>query len=455
MRATARLFAAALTGGLLLVLALSTWASPSEASPPDTTYTAVAPCVVFDSRVTQGATGGFLGPINGGQAVTEQVTGTFPAGQGGGNTTCGIPVGAASVEINVVAINALNEGNLRVTDGTPTTSGGAVNYNNLTPKLNTANAVIVPLDATGQLVVTPNCGGGCTADSTDIRGIVLGYFSDSLAIRLAAVEAKLQDVTRIPAGIGGQPTVQFSGVNVQIVDGTGDTGCDDANTTFYEPCNGRGNLIVGYAENPFGPRTGAHNIVGGEGNSWTSFGGAVFGVFNTIGDDYATVTGGYSNVADGRYSMVTGGDDNHAQGQTSVVAGGYGALASGTSATVSGGSGNSATGDASTVSGGRDNTASQAQCTNLGYSASSVSGGEGNIASGCSASASGGRTSEAYGAYSSVSGGIANLAYGENSSISGGYSGVAIGLTSSISGGYDHTVNGPDDWQGGGLFQDS
>ena len=483
MRALARLLAAALAGGLLLILTLSSWSSPAGASPPDTTYTAVAPCVVFDSRPTQGATGAFLGPINGGQAVTEQVTGTFPAGQGGGavGSTCGIPIGVASVEINVVAVNALNEGNLRVTDGSPTTSGGAVNYNSLTPKLNTANAVIVPLDATGHLVVTPNCGAGCTADSTDIRGVVLGYFSDNLAVRLAAVEAKLQDVTRIPAGVGGQPTVQLSGVNLQIIDGTGDTECGDG----FEACNGRGNLIVGYQENIEAyARTGAHNVVGGQGNGWTSFGGAVLGTRNRSASDYGSVTGGNYNLASGVFSSVsggggneaygigasvsggtfnvaygtqsavTGGDSNHANSAHSVVSGGFDNVTSGYDATVSGGTDNAATGDYSAVSGGRSNIASQGDCTEF-LAASSVSGGQSNTATGCAASISGGRSGVASGKSASISGGTDNFSYGENASISGGYSGAAIGLTSSISGGYDHTVNGPDDWQGGGLFQDS
>ena len=502
MRALARLSAAALAGGLVLILTLSAWSSPSGATPPDTTYTAVTPCVVFDSRATQDATGGFLGPINGGQAVTEQITGTFPAGQGGGaaGSTCGIPAGAALVEINIVAVNALNEGNLRVTDGSPTTSGGVVNFNNLTPKLNSANAVIVPLDATGHIVVTPNCGAGCTADSVDIRGVVLGYFTDALAIRTTATEATvaalqaevdqlqalLAGVTRNAFGVGGQDTLQFSGMNVQIVDGTGSTECEDADGTpgDFEACNGRGNLIVGYAENNDLARTGAHNIVGGEYNSWSSFGGAVFGTNNRSANDFATVTGGWGNNASGPRSSVTGGrgneaagmstsatggsfnraygeestvsggTNNDANGEQSVVSAGYDNLASGSRSTVSGGSLNAATGRHSSVSGGLSNIANDADC-NLVFAASSVSGGQSNVASGCAAAISGGRAGAATGTSSAISGGTDNFAYGENASISGGYSGAAIGLTSSISGGYDHTVNGPDDWQGGGLFQDS
>jgi hypothetical protein len=44
-----------------------------------------------------------------------------------------------------------------------------------------------------------------------------------------------------PSGIGNKPTIQVSGVNVQVVSGSG--------STSGTP-NGEGNLIVGYAENP-------------------------------------------------------------------------------------------------------------------------------------------------------------------------------------------------------------
>jgi len=44
---------------------------------------------------------------------------------------------------------------------------------------------------TGTVKLTPNCGGGCSADSTHVRGIVLGYFDGGLAARVAALEAKL------------------------------------------------------------------------------------------------------------------------------------------------------------------------------------------------------------------------------------------------------------------------
>ncbi len=83
-------------------------------------------------------------------------------------------------------------------------------------------------------------------------------------------------------------TIQFSGVNVRIVNGLGATA-----TT-----NCLGNLIVGYNElgNPDGDnRAGSHNIVGGRKSSFSSSGGLVVGEGNTVSNLLASVSGGIFN----------------------------------------------------------------------------------------------------------------------------------------------------------------
>ena len=47
---------------------------------------------------------------------------------------------------------------------------------------------------------------------------------------------------------GGKPTIQISGANLQLVNGSGST----------ETLNGAGNLVIGYDEMP-GTQTGSHN----------------------------------------------------------------------------------------------------------------------------------------------------------------------------------------------------
>lgn len=118
-------------------------------------------------------------------------------------------------------------------------------------------------------------------------------------------------------------TVLFSGANVQIVNGMGST----------DTLNGLGNLIVGYNE-PRGSdnaicsdgeydnkedceyhvevwavnhKSGSHNIVGGEGNAYSSYGGLIVGYWNAINNAHASVTGGQGNTASGFESSVTGG----------------------------------------------------------------------------------------------------------------------------------------------------
>ncbi|MGB4977226.1 MAG: hypothetical protein WBR35_10850, partial [Anaerolineae bacterium] len=96
---------------------------------------------------------------------------------------------------------------------------------------------------------------------------------------------------------------------------------------------------------------------------------------------YATVAGGYGNVASGSYA---------------AVAGGYGNDATATQATVAGGVHNDATGDKSFVGGGEGNTA-------LGIG-SVVGGGAFNTASGTNAVVPGGAYNEAIGNYSFAAG---------------------------------------------------
>jgi hypothetical protein len=78
----------------------------------------------------------------------------------------------------------------------------------------------------------------------------------------------------ISSGVGGKPTVEFSAVNVQIVSGLGST--DGGGSV-----NGKGNLVVGYAENPGSlARTGSNNLIVGADNGWEGFGSIVGGFGN-------------------------------------------------------------------------------------------------------------------------------------------------------------------------------
>lgn len=260
-----------------------------------------------------------------------------------------------------------------------------------------AAGTVPGLDAETLQGLTPDeLGGGDAGDRFDELEARL----DDLAAENTGLRARVDELERLLAGVtrddvDGRDTLQFDGMNVQVVNGT--------DTTDGEP-NGLGNLIVGYHEDftcdPTGDgcptisdnepdeRTGSHMLVTGIDHSYTSFGGLVAGADNTTSGDYATVSGGHSNTASSRWASVSGGGSN---------------TASDFGASVSGGIGNSARHVGSSVSGGRDNVASGPEA--------SVSGGEGNLAS------------------------------GHRASVSGGHENLASVIRASILGGADQTVN--------------
>ncbi|MGD0960605.1 MAG: hypothetical protein ABSB19_12435 [Methylomonas sp.] len=205
----------------------------------------------------------------------------------------------------------------------------------------------------------------------------------------------------------------FRGVNVQIVNGLGNTLSN----------NGKGNLVVGYNESDYtfhpvcsqGPasnqsdceaagqfwmgsqHSGSHYLVLGLKNSYTQSSGIISGYGNASTAPFANVTGGVYNVASGEGASVSGGGGYQTDGSGQFI-GGLGNTASGMYSSVAGGIMNTAIGDKSTVMGGAKN-----QAKAIG---SSVVGGESNVAGGAS---------------SSVLGGDRNQANANNSTVTGGY----------------------------------
>lgn len=132
--------------------------------------------------------------------------------------------------------------------------------------------------------------------------------------------------------------VTLSGYNLQIVNGKGRTD-DGTKDDFGNPIPGKslsglGNLIIGYngPGNDLGAgdvRTGSHNLILGDQNNYSSFGGLVAGADNAITNIYASVSGGAANTARGDEASVSGGRRNTAGGQFASVSGGYRLTANG------------------------------------------------------------------------------------------------------------------------------
>jgi hypothetical protein len=129
-------------------------------------------------------------------------------------------------------------------------------------------------------------------------------------------------------GVTG-PNIVFSGVNVQV-----------RSSQSEGDISGLGNLIVGWDTPPVTVlRSGSNNLVVGEANNFTSFGGFIAGNGNAISGLDASVSGGYENLASGTAASVSGGSTNSAQGDLSSVGGGYSNTAKSRGASVSGGTG--------------------------------------------------------------------------------------------------------------------
>jgi hypothetical protein len=262
-----------------------------------------------------------------------------------------------------------------------------------------------------------------------------------LQATLATVIA-LKDALSVES-VNGVRTVRFSGVNLQVVNGTNNT----------ELVNGAGNLIIGYDEPNSSTRivcsratndnlntisteadclaaggfvavrqkTGSHNLVMGSQNSYSSAGGIVAGQGNFVTALYASSLGGTQSFVSGKFAVNVSGIGNHPTGANAATLAGANNTASGSNASVTGGSSNVASSVGTSVTGGLSNVASGPQ--------SNVSGGIRNESSGPFSHVAGGGNNISSGATSTVAGGSANDARAPTSSISGGAQNVTTGVT--------------------------
>ena len=158
--------------------------------------------------------------------------------------------------------------------GTGTSTGPSLaDFNTLKGRVDTAETTL----------------GQHTTSLTEVRNNPVLALRDYLRIESTAVNGMLG------------PHIIFSGANVHIRNGA------NATTTT----NSLGNLVLGYNETAQGvARDGSHNLVSGQGNSFRSFGGLVFGTDNVISGQFATVLGGGQNRAIAPYSTVIGSQQN-------------------------------------------------------------------------------------------------------------------------------------------------
>jgi hypothetical protein len=303
----------------------------------------LTPCAVFDTRPSQGGTGALAG----GESRTFHVVGSTSdfASQGGTPGGCGIPgfdgttPQTEMVYLNLVSVDPAGGGNLKVwatDDAEP--QGGVVNYQKLTPNLNTSNSIIVGVrqDTEGaDITVKAN------VSSTHVRGVALGYLTPG-EVSFWALEGNS----------GTDPAANFVGT-------TDETALEfrvnDVRAFRLEPTATTPNVIGGFSGNSV-----TAGVVGA-----TIGGGGASALTNRVTDDHGTVGGGRNNRAgdgagttsDRPYATVGGGNSNIASGQAATVGGGSSNTASAFADTVGGGTNNTASGLDATVPGGAFNTA--------------------------------------------------------------------------------------------------
>jgi hypothetical protein len=328
----------------------------------DLTYTPINPCRILDTRSTA------AGPLAANVARTFDGYSTNFASQGGTGSGCSIPNGVAALAMNVYAVNPTNLGFIKVWPASGTE-----------PDVSTVNYQPgVTAIATGTLVpVDPANGNRFTAKSpatVDFIADVVGFFravgSSGTGLRIASVANSSW------------------GESLNVVNGPSpnlaDRNCGEpAQCLLTDPVIG---AVIAGGGNTLGP------------NKVTdTFGTVSGGARNRAGNDnadgvdavFATVSGGFTNVASGSFSTIAGGDDNIASGSWSSVGGGNFNTASETNSTIAGGLSNAAEGSYSTVGGGGSNIASGPASTvggggsnNATAYGSTVPGGVGNLSSG-------------------------------------------------------------------------
>jgi hypothetical protein len=285
--------------------------------------------------------------------------------------------------------------------------------------------------SSGQAMNSINADGSVGCEATGGAGG--GGTDPGLQARVSTLENEVSALQALLAGVTRNgSTLLFSGMNLQLESGSGATNGQ---------VNGLGNLIIGYNENP-GSQTGSHNLVLGNSQSFTSYGGLLGGQNNTASGPFVAVLG-KGNAATAASSAVTGGEFNQATAPYATVGGGCSGIAGPGSVSIDPTCFNITTGlgNWATVSGGVGNHA-------IGNDAA-ILGGYGNQASGIESTISGGAVGTASGTDAAVSGGDNNQANGDESSISGGESNIAGDPFSAVSGGCDNITGGGAEPTGG------
>ncbi len=221
--------------------------------------------------------------------------------------------------------------------------------------------------------------GGRSSTATGSYSCIAGGYKNSASTIYTAAVGPMNVSALTTQGSDGNShsgyLVTFTGANVQILNGLGATDgapSDPLNSSKSAVENGLGNLIIGYNLTHAGnddktdTRTGSHNLILGDEENYTGYGGLMMGLDNEVDGNYAAamgqdnlassdqnyIVGGEGNRTENEYATIYGGSMNFVDGVGGEIVGGYDNTTSGYWALVTGGQQNAANSDYSVVGGG-------------------------------------------------------------------------------------------------------
>jgi len=326
-----------------------------------------------------------------------------------------------------------------------------------------ANEEIGVSDLTSMLAVF---GGSFAPGSILVDGVALAeYLNDlqetisSLQDQVNALESQvIPGLSEHLSYVDSTNTFLLQGTNLQVTRGTASSGA--------------GNLIVGmngatdFAPNP--TRTGTHNLVIGNGHSYTGHNGIVHGENGTLAAVNAAVIGGRKGRATATGALALGGHNNHSDALDAAIVGGGGNYIASTAAysAILGGERDSLFQQVTCAVGGSDNKVGQDLTQDARWSASIagnnnavarrfsvIVAGTQNTTNGNGSSILSGQYNETTGHYCATVGGYQNVSAGNNAVVVAGQTNVANGPRSIILGGRSNTSQpGTDSGILGGRF---
>ncbi len=411
-------------------------------------FTGIAPCRMFDSRVTGGA-------IASGTTRTIPLTGA----------PCGIPANAAAVSVNVAIfaiVGTSSNGVLVVYPaGSPSTSQALLNWSPTVGQIDNASVVI--LGTGGAITVQPNQGSGSISLVVDVNGYYGGGVVTSVNGLINDVTlAAGSNVTITPSGqtLTIAATGGGSGGITQIDAGTGLTGGGSSGVVTLGIANGGVGTTQIAANAITAPKVASGQVV-------KNVNGLFDGVTLAAGSGIAITPSGQTLTIASTAPAAWGLGGNAGLGCTTSPCLSFigttdagDALefrvtnrrayrySPGTDTTdgfspnlIGGYEGNTVTGAGTagaTIGGG----GAAANLNTVSASFGTVAGGLKGTVSGFAATVGGGQLNSATGSSATVSGGALNQATGDTSAVLGGFANVAAGTYSSVLGGWDNGASG-------------